>query len=190
MGQVISSLNDCEKDWGIKVLRFDIQEINCSAEVRKATESAVLRKREAEARLAMAEANKKSQLMEMEVENEVNLSRSQARAELTLREAETQRKLAAIKNQMALEETENSMKKQRMEQEEKAHNLVKQFEAEAEGLRTLLQVPGINTEYLRHRNQLEAWGAMASNQNNKIVLPYNSVPLLGAQALLGSLSQE
>merc|ERR1712110_830479 len=111
----------------------------------------------------MAEANKKSQLLEMQVENEVNLSRSQAQAELKLRQAETERKLASIKNQMDLEETENSMKKLRMEQEERAHNLVKQHEAEAEGMRTLLQVPGITAEFLRHRNQLEAWTAMASN---------------------------
>jgi regulator of protease activity HflC (stomatin/prohibitin superfamily) len=188
--QVVHSLSDCEDSWGIKLVRFDIQEIKCSPQVRKATEASVLKHREAESRLAMAEANKKAQLLEMQAQNEVNFSRSKAEAELKLNAAEMQRKLAAVNQQMALEETENSLKQRRMEQEESSKTLVLQFEAEAEGLKRLLQVPGITMDYLRQRNQLEAWAAMASNPNNKIVLPYNSVPLLGAQALMHSLTQD
>jgi len=76
----------------------------------------------------------------------------------------------------------------RMEQEEQAKIKELHYQAEANGLRTLLAVNGITENYIRHRNQLKAWSEMSSNPNNKIVLPYNSVPLLGAQSLLASLA--
>lgn len=188
MARVVQSLNDCEENWGIRVSRFEIQEINCSDQVRKATETAVLKKREAEARLAMAESTKQAKLLEMEASNEVNYSRAIAEEELKLKQAETERKLNTIKNQILLETTETELKMKRMEQEEQAKIKELHYQAEANGLRTLLAVNGITENYIRHRNQLKAWSEMSSNPNNKIVLPYNSVPLLGAQSLLASLA--
>lgn len=188
MACVVNYLNDCEEKWGVRIIRFEIQEINCSPEVRKATEAAVLKKRQAEARLTMAEANKQAQLLEAQAQNEVNSSNQQATAQLELEKAETKKQLNNINNQIALETTEVEMKVLQMEQAQKAQNIIAQAEAEAEGMKKILAVTGIAEEYLRHRNQLAAWTEMANNPNNKIVLPYNSVQLLGAQSLMHSLA--
>eukprot|EP01026_Neomeris_dumetosa_P021455 TRINITY_DN187608_c0_g1_i1.p1 TRINITY_DN187608_c0_g1~~TRINITY_DN187608_c0_g1_i1.p1 ORF type:complete len:142 (-),score=15.62 TRINITY_DN187608_c0_g1_i1:1-402(-) len=124
----------------------------------------------------------------MEANNEVNFSEAKAEEELKIKHAETQRKLALIKSQTLLESTEMELRKRRMEEEEKAKALELQYRTEANGLQTLLSVSGITEEYIRHRNQLKAWEEMSQTPNNKIVLPYNSVQLLGAQSLFSSIA--
>lgn len=188
MAHVISTLNDCEENWGTKITRFEIQEINCSPEVRKATELNVLKMREADAKIIMAEATRKSKLLEVQAENEINQSRQKAEAQLSIENAEKERQLSAINNRRLFEISESEAKCRKVEAEVEAQNLILSYEAEAEGIKKLLAITGIDGEYLRHRNQIQAWASMASNPNNKIVLPYNSVPLLGAQALMQSLA--
>jgi len=188
MAQVLSCFTECEDNWGVKIIRFDVQEINCSNEVRKATEAAVMKKREAEAQLTMAEARKQTQLLEVQAHNEVKESKLKAEWELELKQAEKERKLNEINNQIAMEKTQMEMKLLQMKETQKAQSILSQAEAEADSIRKLLSVTGITPEYLRHRNQLQAWSTMASNPNNKIVLPYNSVQLLGAQSLFHSIA--
>lgn len=164
---------------------------------------------ESETKKALQIQHKEAQLLE--VQRQENIKQCEQECRIKEIHAKSNASQKAIDAEACLNiykersQQKHSLKAKRIEAEAKAilstakakaEAIKVQGEAEAETVgmkheRELVLMEGLSKlngfdvgEYMKTREQTKAWGSMAANPNNKIVLPYDQLPLLGAQALM------
>lgn len=199
MSAVVSQLATCEEDWGIKVTKFDVQDIQCSEQLMKATETAAKMQREAQAQLELAQAKRATEMEEIALRTESNIARKKAELELEKMEKAAQHELSTmqlkheserreIQREMELAEAEAQLLIQAKKTKEEQIAQTNRYNQRQEYLASLNSITGLPKEAIMAEIQSEAWREIAANPNTKVVLPYDTLKLLGTSQLMSTIN--
>lgn len=171
---VTKSFSEMSK-WGVVIDRFDIQDIDCSQSIKDATEIAMRETRKAEAQIQLIKAQSEAKLIEISTQHKLNKM-----------ELENQKQLQSLnlEKECDLVKAQSNLNKIKLESDINKLNSLNQ--AKCQEISNLL-TSGLPTDYFIQEMKTKAWESMASNPNNKIVIPYESCKLLGASHLMHSL---
>jgi len=156
---ILNSLTNIGKDWGVKITRFEIQDVKCSNDILTATEKSAVEKRHHVANLAALESKQQALILEQQSNHEVTLNKIRNDNSVRLSLLECQRL------QLEKEHELNRLKQQ-------SELLLKSniSKHEAENIKLLLEA-GATKDYLNNRIIIDGWSILASSQNSKIFVP-------------------
>jgi len=151
--------------WGIRVTRFDIQQLDPPANFT-----------DVQTKLAIAKTQSEAEITRSRTEEQIKIIRTESE----LRD----RELRATST-IEIQKRESEASAYKVEREAKSRATANQMIAEAE-LDNLKQImaAGLGTEYLLQKEYTKAWASIASNPQTKfVVIPYESAKFLGSSCL-------
>lgn len=189
MASVLTELRAIEEDWGVKITRFDIQEIQCSENLRQATEKAAIERRETESRIALIQAKKRTEIEEQRARTELELQKQKNALEIAHMELQARKEREIFQSQLELDLLKTNIQKQTLQLQHDCEALTQRYQAEAQGLKSLLQVPGLTSDYLHYRSLQQGWKELASSQNAKIIMPFDAMKFRSSPILSSEVDQ-
>jgi regulator of protease activity HflC (stomatin/prohibitin superfamily) len=162
---IFKSFSGLVESWGVKVTRFDIQQIDPPASFVDVQTKLAIAKTQSEAELTRARTEEQIKILRTESELKDKVLRHNSTLEIQKREAEA---------------TAYNLEK---EAQSRANANQMLAEAELNGLKQIMAA-GLGTEYLLQKEYTKAWTSIASNPQTKfVVIPYESAKFLGANCL-------
>lgn len=173
-----SILDEATDKWGIKINRVELKNIMPPHDIQVAMEKQMRAERERRESILQAEGNKSSAILQAEGEKQASILRAEAKKEAMVREAEGEKEAAILKSQG---EAESIKQIAIAKAEGEAQVIVKVQRATAQGLRdvfTAMKESNIDENMLALKS-MEALEKMAQGNATKLVLPSDTVNLLG-----------
>ncbi|RDY23678.1 SPFH/Band 7/PHB domain protein [Romboutsia maritimum] len=173
-----SILDEATDKWGIKINRVELKNIMPPHDIQVAMEKQMRAERERRESILQAEGNKASAILQAEGEKQASILRAEAKKEAMVREAEGEKEAAILRSQG---EAESIKQIAIAKAEGEAQVIVKVQRATAQGLRevfTAMKESNIDENMLALKS-MEALEKMAQGNATKLVLPSDTVNLLG-----------
>ena len=171
-------LDEATDKWGIKINRVELKNIMPPHDIQVAMEKQMRAERERRESILQAEGNKSSAILQAEGEKQSSILRAEAKKEAMVREAEGEKEAAILRAQG---EAESIRQLAIAKAEGEAEVIVKVQNATAQGLKevfTAMKQPDIDENMLALKS-MEALEKMAQGSATKLVLPSDTVNLLG-----------
>ncbi|GAA0242498.1 regulator of protease activity HflC (stomatin/prohibitin superfamily) [Clostridioides mangenotii] len=171
-------LDEATDKWGIKVNRVELKNIMPPNDIQVAMEKQMRAERERRESILQAEGNKASSILQAEGDKQSAILRAEAKKEAMVREAEGERESAVL---IAQGEAEAIRQMAIAKAQGEAEMIGRTQKATAEGLRLVfsaMKESNIDDNMLALKS-MEALAKLAEGESTKLVLPSDTVNLLG-----------